>query len=204
MLVFWQERLAILATPKTATTAIESALGALASVVIQRPAALKHTDAYSFERHWQPYLLQASGHRFEVAALMREPTAWLGSWYRDGQREDIDPNRSTLGLSFEDFVRACCANVGRPAYADIGSQAKFLGFEGGTSGTSPVDHLFRYEDLNSFVQFLEDRLDFEILLPRLKVSPIGDLKLSDDATALVRKTWAQDFALYQSLRAPAT
>ena len=202
MLVFWQERLAILATPKTASTAIESALGALAAVVIQRPKVLKHTDAARFESHWQPYLQQSSGARFEVAALMREPLAWLGSWYRDGQREDVEPGKSTRGISFEDFAQRCCAETGRPAYANVGSQSGFLGF--GAEGTGRVDHLFRYEDLSDFVHFLEDRLDFEILLPRLNVSPIGDTSLSAQTEALVRKSWAGDFALYEGLGRPKT
>jgi len=199
MLVFWQERLAILATPKTASTAIESALGALASVVIQRPKVLKHTDAARFESYWQPYLSQSARSRFEVAALMREPLGWMGSWYRDGQREDVEPEKSTHGLSFEKFVCACCTEGERPAYANVGSQSAFLGFEDGASRTGRVDHLFRYEDLTAFVQFLEDRLNFEILLPRLNVSPMGDTSLSAETEAQVRKVWARDFALYNSL-----
>lgn len=199
MLVFWQQRLAILATPKTASTAIESALGALAAVVIQRPRVLKHTDAARFERHWQPYLSQVAGERFEVAALMREPMGWLGSWYRDGQREDVDPEKSTRGLSFDDFARACCADGDRPAYANIESQSAFLGFKSGKSDAGRVDHLFRYEDLTAFVRFLEDRLDFEILLPQLNVSPKRDTRLSEQTEAHIRKVWAKDFDLYQSL-----
>ena len=101
MMVFWQERLAILATPKTASTAIESALGGLAAVVIQRPRALKHTDASRFASFWKPYLAQASCAEFEVAALMRDPKEWLRSWYLDVQRHDFQPERSTRGISFD-------------------------------------------------------------------------------------------------------
>lgn len=106
MMMFWQERLAILATPKTASTAIDAALGGLAAVVIQRPRALKHTDAARFASFWQPYLAQAAGAEFEVAALMRNPKDWLGSWFRDGQRDDVVQDRTTRGISFDDFVQA--------------------------------------------------------------------------------------------------
>ncbi len=203
MMVFWQERLAILATPKTASTAIEAALGPLAAVVIQRPRVLKHTDASRFESHWQPYLQQSGGARFEVAALMREPRDWLGSWYRDGQREDVEPEKSTHGLSFDDFVRACCETSNRPTYANVGSQSGFLGATDGAaaqSGTGKVDHLFRYEDLTDFVHLLEDRLGCEIILPRLNVSPKGDTALAPDTDALLHRVWAADFALYDGLR----
>ena len=195
MMVFWQEKLAILATPKTASTAIESALGGLAAVVIQRPRALKHTDASRFASFWKPYLAQAAGAEFEVAALMRDPKDWLGSWYRDGQRDDVAQDRSTRGISFDDFVQAYCAPGPRPSFADVGSQAEFLG------GTGParVDRLFRYEDLSGFLEFLEDRLGCEIILPRLNVSPLGNTNLSAPIEARLREVCAADFALYERL-----
>jgi hypothetical protein len=196
MMVFWQERLAFLATPKTASTAIEAALGALAAVVIQRPKALKHTDAQRFADHWQPYLNRSGAPRFEVVALMREPRDWLGSWYRDGQREDVAPEKSTRDLSLDAFVQAYCQTGARPSFADVGSQSAFLRMPGGAG----VDHLFRYEDLTEFVHFLEDRLGCEILLPRLNVSPKGEMELSRPTEALLQEVCAADFALYHSLR----
>lgn len=194
MMVFWAERLAFLATPKTASTAIEAALGPLAAVVILRPKALKHTDAARFATHLQPYLAQG-GAPFEVAALMREPRSWLSSWYRDGQRDDIEPEKSTRGLSFDAFVRAYCAPGPRPSFADVGSQLAFLTDSAGNR----VQHLFRYEDLTTFVHFLEDRLNCEILLPHLNVSPKCDTTLTPETEALLHQTCAEDFALYDDL-----
>lgn len=195
MMVFWKERLALLATPKTASTAIESALGSLAAVVIQRPRVLKHTDAARFAAHWKPYLSQSAGAQFEVAALMREPRDWLGSWYRDGQRDDVEPDRSTKAMSFDDFVQAYCTPGPRPAFADVGSQAAFLGM----SGEARVDRIFRYEDLTEFVHFLEDRLGCEIHLPRLNVSPRANVSLSAQTEQKLRETYGADFALYEGL-----
>lgn len=195
MMVFWQERLAFLATPKTASTAIESALGGLASLVIPRPDRLKHTNAQAFVSHIAPWL-EAGGAPFEMAALMREPRAWLGSWFRDRQREETPADLSTRGVSFDDFVRAACAPGPRPAFADVGSQAGFLT----TGGGRAVDHLFRYERLEDFMHFLEDRLQCEVILPRLKVSPQADLGLSAATEALLHDAMAADFALYDSIR----
>jgi len=195
MLVFWKERLVVLATPKTGSTAIEAALESLAAVTVQRPRALKHTNVGSYRAHIAPYLRAASGGEFTVVALMREPRSWLGSWYRDRQRDSLSPDEETTrGLSFDDFVRAHLS-APCPAVADVGSQADFLD-AGEAAG---VDRLFRYEDIGTFIGFLEDRLDFEIILPRLNVSPAGATDLTAATEARLRAERARDFALYATL-----
>jgi Sulfotransferase family len=194
MLVFWEQRLAFLATPKTGSTAIAAALESLASVSIQRPPLLKHTTVHRYRRFIGPYLEAASKDTFTLVALMREPTDWLGSWYRFRQREETEPAKSTRDMSFDDFVRAWCQDP-RPDFADVGSQGKFLRPRQGVG----VDRLFRYEAIGTFVQFLEDRLGCEILLPRLNVSPEGATELSPDTAALLRATAVEDFALYDTL-----
>ena len=108
MLVFWDQRLAFLATPKTGSTAIAAALESLAAVSIQRPPLLKHTTVHRYRRFVGPYLEAASKDRFTVVAMMREPRDWLGSWYRYRQREETDPVRSTSGVSFAEFVQSWC------------------------------------------------------------------------------------------------
>jgi hypothetical protein len=195
MLVFWEQRLAFLATPKTGSTAIASALESLAAVSIQRPPLLKHTTVHRYRRFIGPYLEAASKEKFTLVALMREPRDWLGSWFRYRQREGTDPAKSTAGMSFDTFVQAWCKEV-RPDFAEVGSQDRFLRSKDGDG----VDRLFRYEDIGSFVQFLEDRLDCEIILPRLNVSPSGATDLSAATEALLHEAAAADFALYDTLK----
>ena len=194
MLVFWEQRLAFLATPKTGSTAIAAALESLAAVSIQRPPLLKHTTVHRYRRFVGPYLEAASKDTFTLVALMREPRDWLGSWYRFRQREETDPARSTRDMSFDDFVRAWCQDP-RPAFADVGSQEKFLRPRQGVG----VDRLFRYEEIGTFVEFLEDRLDCEVILPRLNVSPVGQTDLSPATEALLQEVAAEDFTLYRTL-----
>ncbi len=197
MLVFWDQRLAFLATPKTGSTAIEMALESLSALAVQRPPVLKHTTAQRFHRFLGPYLNVASGgHDFEVVALMREPRDWLGSWYRYRQRDDgVDAGRSTADISFDTFVQAWCADD-QPDFAAVGSQAKFLESKHGKG----VDRIFRYEEIGKFTEFLEDRLGCEIILPRLNVSPAGATDLSPETEALLHRVGAAEFALYGSLR----
>ncbi|MBP9182333.1 MAG: hypothetical protein KBF78_04305 [Fuscovulum sp.] len=194
MLVFWEERLAFLATPKTGSTAVAAALESLAAVSIQRPPVLKHTTVHRFRRFFGPYLEAASKADWTVVALMREPRDWLGSWYRFRQREETPAAKSTRGMSFDDFVRAWCRDP-RPEVADVGSQERFLRPRQGQG----VDRLFRYEEIGTFVDFLEERLGCEILLPRLNVSPPGLTDLTPETEALLHQVAAPDFELYESL-----
>lgn len=195
MLVFFEHRLAILATPKTGSTAIQAALEPMATLAIRTPPALKHTSAARWHRHLGPYFESAAGEPFTVVALMREPRDWLGSWFRYRQRDDIqDSPRSTADMDFDRFVTDWCA-APQPDHAQVGSQAQFLQGDGGRG----VDRIFRYEEIETFVDFLEDRLGHEIILPRLNVSPIGKVDLSPDTMALLRRVAAADFALYDSL-----
>ena len=195
MLVFWKERLVFLATPKTGTTAIEAALQPLANLSIQNPPALKHTPVRRYQRFLAPYLRSAAGEDFTVVALMREPIDWLGSWYRYRQRDAIPiKERSTRGMDFDSFVTAHLADP-CPGFADVGSQARFL-----DPGNGPgIDRVFRYENIGAFIEFLEDRLDFEIILPRLNVSPEGSTQLAPEPEARLRRERAADFALYATL-----
>lgn len=194
MLVFWEQRLAFLATPKTGSTAIAAALESLAAVSIQRPPLLKHTTVHRYLRFIGPFLEAASKDTFTVVALMREPTDWLGSWYRFRQRDETDAGKSTKGMSFDDFVGAWCQET-RPDFADVGSQGRFLRPRQGVG----VDRLFRYEEIDTFVHFLEERLGCEIILPRLNVSPPGATVLTPETAALLRTHAAEDFALYETL-----
>lgn len=195
MLVFWHQRLAMLATPKTGTTAIETALESLAHVSIQRPPQLKHTSVRKYHRFIGPYLESAAGGPFTVVAMMREPRDWLGSWYRYRQREDLGNERkSTAGISFDQFVREYCSDA-PPDYAAVGSQAQFLA----PRNDRGLDQLFRYEAIGTFIDFLEDRLGCEIILPRLNVSPTAAMDLEPATEKMLRRAMAPDFALYDTL-----
>jgi hypothetical protein len=191
-MVFWEARLVFLATPKAGSTAIEAALGQLSAITVIRPPVLKHTPAYRYQRFVRNWLENSAGAPFTAVALMREPVAWLGSWYRYRSREDIDdPERSTAGMDFETFVNGYLSNP-RPAFADVGEQAKFLTHKDALG----VDMLFRYEDIGALVEFLEDRIGCEILLPQLNVSPEGDTALSEATLRRMQRRMAADFELY--------
>lgn len=194
MLVFWRQGLVFLATPKTASTAIESALAPHAAVVILRPPHLKHANMQKYQRQLAPFLGDAGLEKLATCALMREPLDWLGSWYRYRQRPEEVPEKSTRRLSFDDFVQAYC-QAEPPEFAKVGSQANFLAPE----GLRRVDHVFRYEAMPAFLRFLEQRLGMPIALPVENVSPKADLVLSGQVEAGFRRHAARDLALYAGL-----
>lgn len=196
MLAFYHERLVLLSVPKTGTTAYQAALRGRADMVISDPPELKHAPLFRYNRWIRPIFEKVCGTEMEVAAVMREPVSWLGSWYRFRQRAFLDgkPN-STRGISFDDFVLAYCKGD-KPAFANVGSQAKFL--EPQKNGCK-VDHLFRYEDQDALKHFLEARLSVSISLERRNVSPEMELKLGARAEEKLRRKCAAEFELYESI-----
>jgi hypothetical protein len=194
VLIFWKERLVFLANTKCGTTSIAMALESLAHVSVQRPPELKHLTAAQYHAHVAPLLASAGGGPFTTVALMREPLDWLGSWYRSRQRDagDETPDgRVRFDRFAEDFLSSA-----PPGYAQLTTQAAFLA---DPAGAWLVDRVFRYEALGHLLAFLEDRLQCEIILPRVNVSPEG---LTDpDAGLRTRLTerLALDYRLYRQL-----
>jgi hypothetical protein len=195
LLVFWKERLVLLAVPKTGTTALQRALGPKASMVMRDPPTLKHTPVYRYKRFVEPMFGQAGGEGFETVAAIRQPVEWLSSWYRYRHRDDLagHPN-STRGVSFDDFVTEY--TKGKPApYAALGSQARFVQ---GKAGEIGVTHLFRYEQQDRLFAFLEERLQVKIDLQRMNVSPEMAVGLSAEVEALYRRRCADEFAVWEA------
>lgn len=196
MLVFVRERLVLLSVPKTGTSALQAALAPHAALVVRDPPELKHAPVFRYNRFFRPMLEKFASDRMDVLAVMREPISWLGSWYRYRRRPFIQghPN-ATHGLSFDAFVAGYLHGV-RPAYADVGSQAKFL--EPQRNGAC-VTHLFRYEDQAGLTAFLEDRLQIPVTTERLNASPALPLTLSAGTEQRLRRKCAHEFALWEGI-----
>ena len=192
MLIFWEKRLVFLATPKAGSTAIEVALESLASLAVQRPPELKHVDIAGYHAFVEPWLRHSSQAGFTTAALMREPLAWLQSWYRFRLRDEID-EANDEPIDFEEFVRTYIHDPARMTDG-VGSQSRFL-----SAGGRQVDRIFRYENMDNFTQFLDEWLDCEISLPRVNVPPAADVTLSPQTEAELRRTLEDDFRLYAEL-----
>ena len=196
MLIFWKQKLAFLAVPKTGTSAYAQALGPIASLSIQDPPELKHAPLIRYNRFIRPMYDIVCNTQLDTMAVIREPISWMGSWYRYRQRPFLKGKpTSTQDISFDTFVRGYLQSS-PPAYAHIGSQARFITPR---AGTPPVTYLFRYENQSRLREFLEHRLGTKIQIPRHNASSQTKLNLSPCVEGDVLEKYQADFNLWYSL-----
>lgn len=197
MLVFWKARLVLLAVPKTGTTALEEALLPYADSAILNPPQQKHCTVRRYRNQVQKFFEQRGQRKLELMAVVREPVSWLSSWYRYRARDEIKGTaNSTAGISFDDFVAAWLEDT-PPPFAKVGRQSRFVSEEDGSLG---VDHLFRHDQLDHAVTFLEGRVKTKLKIGRSNVSPARDVGLSDAMAARLHAEAPEEFALWQGLQ----
>ena len=197
MLVSLKHRLVILAMPKCASTSIEAALAPQMDMVISRHPSAKHTPFRKYDRFLRKYLETYTDGPLEVVSLFRDPEDWLRSWWRYRSREGLqDPTRSARGWTFERYVEAYLS--GRAGPASVGSQARFVSARDGSIG---CDRIFRYETIDRFVRWLSERLEAELDLDRLNVSPIIETGggLGQTARQALEVALEQEFRIYREI-----
>ena len=196
MLLFWKAKLVLLAVPKTGTTALEAALLAHADTAILNPPEKKHLTARRWRNQLAPFFENRGTRQIETMAIIREPRDWLGSWYRYRARPEISGSASsTAGMDFAQFVTGWLSDP-QPEYARVGRQSRFVA---NAEGKIIVDHLFRYEDLDQAVDFLQQRLGVTLDLGRRNISPQADLSLPPALEARLQREAAADFDLWARL-----
>ncbi|WP_299893537.1 sulfotransferase family 2 domain-containing protein [uncultured Ruegeria sp.] len=195
MLVFFEERLAFLAVPKTGSTAYHKALRDRADLVVTHPPELKHAPVRRYDRFFQNIFLKMYDTEMEIMAVVREPVDWLGSWYRFRSRADLTGHAHSTGdMNFDAFVQAYMTNP-RPDFADVGSQSQFFRTRRNGRGAT---HIFKYEHQGKILDFLQARLNAQIDLPHENVSPSGDLTLTPETLQRFRRRHAEEFALHDA------
>ena len=196
MLLFWKAKLVLLAVPKTGTTALEAALLAHADTAILNPPEKKHLTARRWRNQLAPFFENRGARQIETMSIIREPRDWLGSWYRYRARPEISGSASsTAGMDFAQFVTGWLSDP-EPEYARVGRQSRFVA---NAEGKIIVDHLFRYEDLDQAVDFLQQRLGVTLDLGRRNISPQADLSLPPALEARLQREAAADFDLWARL-----
>jgi hypothetical protein len=192
--------LVFLAQTKCASTSIEHALERFAQVLLQNEPRMKHMSVREFSEAAAP-LLDRFGYprqAYEIVCLIREPIEWLHSWWRYRARPELaDPahprHANYAGqVSFDGFAEAYLE--GGHAFAEVGRQADFL-IDG--MGNVGVDRLFRYEDLDLVLEYLQIKLGEKLPeLDRLNVSPPNPLVLSDTGRRALEEFFRAEYALH--------
>ncbi|MDR9394967.1 MAG: gamma-glutamyl kinase [Roseovarius sp.] len=196
MLVIPTARLVFLSVPKTGTSAYQAALATHAAIVVTDPPELKHAPVFRYNRFFRPMVEKFFTEKMDLLAVMREPVSWLGSWYRYRRRPFMQGRaNATHDVTFDEFVTAYTQGQ-RPAFANVGSQAKFL--EPQRNGTA-VTHLFRYEDQTGLKKFLEERLQTTVETPIRNASPEMPLTLSPETEGRLRRKSEREFRLWESI-----
>lgn len=196
MLIFWKARLVFLAVPKTGTSAYESALGNKASAIISDPPELKHAPFYRYCRFIRPAYRQVMKVEMETMAVIREPVSWLGSWYRYRKRPFMKGRQnSTHDIDFDTFLNEHLCGA-PPSRANVGRQSRFVS---PTKDGDHITHLFRYEDQEKILDFLQERLKCKINLGTRNASPPEHLHYSPKTHAKLERKYAHEFELWNGL-----
>lgn len=190
MLVFSRQNLALLAVPKTGSTALETALRHRADVIYRGP--FRHMTARRFARRVRPLLEQGYGVAPEVVAVMREPTDRIASWWRYRSRPEA--THGVGDMAFAEFVEAVLS-PDPPPWAGVGDQHAFLTQDGRLA----VDHLFAYEAMPRLLAFLSERFGEDVALPRKNVSRPRRADLPPALAARLRGARADEYALHARL-----
>ncbi|MCF1709039.1 sulfotransferase family protein [Tabrizicola sp. J26] len=200
MIILGRQRLVFLEMPKAASTSIARMMKrGFADEVIVRDKADRHIGIVGFRRKIEEPLSLALGGPIETFAVVRDPIDRAWSWYRYRHREKVRGLPvDTSGMTFEQFLAGCLIRP-VPAHARTGSQARFVGF---ADGRAEVDYLFDFANLKGLKMFLSRRAHTGLHLPRRNASPAEPLpEVPAALSEALRQHWAEDFALYDTVRA---
>lgn len=199
MIIFVKQKLVILENTKTATTSFEDFLKRNNLWINTRPKkdcvslTIKEFDnhinshknlekAFFGRKHinYRDYNDNYKSHTslFETFSLVRNPLDWAVSWWRMLQYHNrVGP--------FETFIESFTK-----------TQTEF--FLPG-EGTLPIDHIFQYEQLPLAINFLQDKLGFNINLERCNT--YNRIKKPDISNELIEKfkaTFLNEYKLWSS------
>ena len=186
MIASIEHKFALLANPKTGTTALEAAFGRYAEIEVRGAPKWKHINYVMMRRIFGGFLERRG---CQVYTVVRHPIDVLVSWYRYRAREELrDPKHPRAGnytgnISFAQFV-AEWAGKQPPPRARIGTSVEFCLLENGA--LAPVTY-YRYDDLQALYARLADHVGARPPMPRKNVSPKIAVDIDREALSALPK-----------------
>ncbi len=187
----------LLANPKCASTALESAFRPFAEFTIGGKPEWRHLTYRQYREIFGHYF-ERNG--CEVLAVVRNPFDLLSSWWRYRQRPAIlDPTHprhanQTSDISFLDWLHEWGSDD-PPLRARIRLQKRILCDHDGSPGDV---RFYRYEDLGTLVAELNARIGSGVCLERSNESPLIAINATiDDAREI--PLFRDEWRFYESL-----
>lgn len=197
MLFSEKAKLGFLAMPKAGSTSIEQALRPHCDISYSNSPHFTHMTARLFNTHMRPYFKHRKIEGVETCCLMRHPVSWLGSWYRYFGMEQFNGKpQSTKDMSFDAFADLY---ISRDNEA-IASIARPWDFVRGHNGKIAVNQIFRFENMDIFQKFLEERFQKSLEFERLNVSPERLTNLSPGVMKELEDYYSLEFDIYESIK----
>jgi hypothetical protein len=201
MLVSLKHNFVLVAMPKCASSALETALAQHADLRIG--GALKHAPFKLFEAYIMPFMAKQRPKMpgCEPFSLFREPLEWLFSWYSYRTRSELRAANDGSGkvytgnISFCDFLNEHFAKKPAP-FARVRPQSYFI--EDGSGRFNAVT-LYRYDEIDFMIRELARKIGRDVKLRREKISPARPLALSESQVSEARRTLKVEYQIYSSI-----
>lgn len=204
MLVSTKHKFVFLSNRKCASSSLVHSLRPFCSVAMDTDHRVRHTNYSEYQEYLLPYLRQKIGDEvmdYQVFCLFREPLDWIYSWYRFRCREAISPAAQpghwewAGDMSWPEYLAETMAK--KPARcARIGVQSRFVtGLNGGQEGLT----LFRFDELEAFIDHISGLVGHAVDLVHYNVSPTADAQPTDRDMKKVRRKLKEEFALYDAI-----
>lgn len=194
MLVSIKHKFAFLAMSKTGSTSIELALGQYADIAFIGNPKVKHISCRRYGKFIAPYIRDLGYTDIETVCLFREPISWLFSWYRYRQRPAIlGKPRSTANITFDEFVTIYMTQD--KGGIDIGRPMRFVTDQ---QNNIAIDHIYKYENIDGFKSFMEQRIGEEVHFDNVNVSPQNTFDLDPEKEAKLKDFFAPEYEIYEN------
>lgn len=204
MLVSSRHKFVFLSNRKCASSSLVHSLQPFCDVIMASDHRLRHTSYSEYQQYLLPYLVNMIGdevHDYKVYALFREPLDWIYSWYRFRCRKEISPEvqpdhwEYAGYVSWQEFMAETLKDEPRE-FASIGRQSRFVtSVHGGLEGLT----LFRFDEVNSFVEHMSSEIGKQIELVRFNVSPKIEAQPNTRDMRRARKLLKQEFDIYEAI-----
>ena len=179
-MALFMDNLFVVLVPKTGTTALAKNLQGFSKTVLD--------THITFEKLYKKF------GEVETVSKIREPASWMESWWNyNNYFVKLDSKASSTGISYTNYAKKWIENG--PLFPELPIfQHQYL-----LCGSKRVTHLFRYEDSQGFLKFLNSRLGLVVENKRDNISlRRKDVPTKEDRV-FVNHLFKEDYDLWSSV-----